>query len=159
MMRIAELPQAIRSTINDWRVWVTLSLTAALVINESITGIREGQTIANALTRMPLYNVAYLLLVTSIISQAVIGSVPLAIGVIMTLYDIALERRRKWREEAEQAKEIGAREGLEKGRAEGRAEGRESLLRAQIAAVLANENLSAEDKNMVISILTSATQE
>ncbi|MDE2788222.1 MAG: hypothetical protein OXL37_16400 [Chloroflexota bacterium] len=159
MMRITELPQLIRTTINDWRVWITLSLAASLILNETIIGIREGQTIANALTRLPFHKVAYLLLVSSIVSQAAIGSVPFTIGVLMTLYDIALARRRKWREEAEQARVKGEKEGREQGLAEGRAEGRESLLREQIAAVLADDTLGAEDKNRVISILNAATSE
>ena len=39
MMRIAELPGAIQTAINNWRVWITLSLTAALIVNETIIGI------------------------------------------------------------------------------------------------------------------------
>ena len=73
-MRITDLPQAIQAAINNWRLWVTLSLTAALIINETIAGIHEGQTVANALTRLPFYKVAYLLLVSSIISQAAQGN-------------------------------------------------------------------------------------
>ena len=53
MMRITELPRVIQSAINDWRLWITRSLTAALIINETLIGIREGQTIAAALTRLP----------------------------------------------------------------------------------------------------------
>ena len=152
MMRITELPQAIRTAINDWRLWITLSLTAALIVNEAINGIREGQAIAGALTRLPFYKVAYLLLVSSIISQAAIGAVPFIIGVLMTLYDIALARRRGWKEEG---REEGHREGLR----EGLREGRESLLRAQIAAVLDDPTLTPEEKNRIIAILNSATPE
>ena len=182
-MRITDLPQAIKTAIDNWRLWVTLSLTATLIANETIVGIQEGQTIANALTRLPFYKVAYLLLVSSIISQAVIGAVPFIAGGIMTLYDIALARRRKWREEAEQARAEalkegraeGRAEGKEAGRAEGRAEaraealkegrevgreaGREALLRAQIAAVLDDQTLTPEEKNRFIAILNSATPE
>ena len=148
MMRITELPQAIRTAINDWRLWITLSLTAALIVNEAINGIREGQAIAGALTRLPFYKVAYLLLVSSIISQAAIGAVPFIIGVLMTLYDIALARRRGWKEE-----------GREEGHREGLREGRESLLRAQIAAVLDDPTLTPEEKNRIIAILNAATPE
>lgn len=49
MMRIAELPQAIYRAINGWRVWVTLLLLASLILNEAALGIREGQTIVEAL--------------------------------------------------------------------------------------------------------------
>ena len=86
----------------------------------------------------------------------------------MTLYDIALARRQKWREEAEQARaevaqarEKGQKEGRAEGRAEGLAEGqataREMLLRAQIAAVLDDPTLTPDEKNHVISILNFAT--
>ena len=177
-MRITDLPQAIRAAIDNWRLWVTLSLTAALITNETITGIREGETIANALTRLPFYKVAYLLLLSSIISQAAIGAVPFIAGGIMTLYDIALARRRRWREEAEQARkeaEQAREKALKEGRAEGRAEGREegreeglmegqatareTLLRAQIAAILDDPTLTPQEKNHVIGVLNSATPE
>ena len=124
---------------------------------------------------------AYLLLVSSIVAQAAIGSVPFITGVLMTLYDIALARRKKWQEEAEQARAKGEREGREQGLATGRAEGmatgraeglaaglaegmtaglaagREALLRGQLASVLADETLTAEEKNRFIAILNSAT--
>ena len=84
----------------------------------------------------------------------------------MTLYDIALARRRKWREEVEQARadaEQARAEALKEGRAEGRSEGRqagrEALLRAQIAAVLDDQTLTPEEKNRFIAILNSTTPE
>jgi len=41
-MRIAELPQAIKTAISDWRLWVTLSITAAIIVHETVGGIRDG---------------------------------------------------------------------------------------------------------------------
>ena len=111
MMRITELPRAIRTAISDWRLWVTLSLTASVIIHETVVGLRDGLPFAAALTRLPIYKVFYLLLVSSIISQAGIGAIPFLIGGIMTLYDIALARRRRWKEE-----------GIEEGRKSTQAE-------------------------------------
>ena len=54
----------------------------------------------------------------------------------MTLYDWALQRRRNWKEE-------GVKEGGEK------------AFRTYIAAVLADETLTPEDKNRVIAILNA----
>ena len=154
-MRIAELPQAIRTAISDWRLWVTLSLTAAVIIHETVAGIRDGLPFVAALTRLPIYKVFYLLLVSSIISQAGIGAVPFISGGIMTLYDIALARRRRWKEE-----------GIEEGRKatqgqvdRARAEAREMLLREKINAVLADPTLTPEAKNHVIGILTADSPE
>ena len=76
----------------------------------------------------------------------------------MTLYETALARRRKWREEAElarqeaeQAREKALKEGRAEGREEGLVEGqataRETLLRAQIAAVLDDPTLTPQEKN------------
>ena len=62
----------------------------------------------------------------------------------MTLYDIALARRRGWKEE---------------GRQEGIKESGERMLRTYIAAILADETLTAEEKTRFIAILTSATPE
>ena len=138
MMRMSELPAAIRAAINDWRLWATLSLTAAIIVNEAVIGIREGQPIAAALTRLSLHQVFLLLLVNSIIAQAGIGALPVIRGVLMTLYDWALQRRRNWKEE-------GVKEGGEK------------ALRTYIAAVLADETLTPEDKNRVIAILNNAS--
>ena len=144
MMRIAELPNAIQTAINNWRIWITLSITASFILNEAVAGLRDGEDITTALTRLSFLQVVYLLLVSSIIAQAAIGAVPLTTGVLMTLYDMALARRRGWKEE---------------GREEGRKEGRERLLRVHIAAVLADETLTAEEKTRFIAILNSATPE
>ena len=138
MMRMSALPAAIRAAINDWRLWATLSLTAAIIVNEAVIGIREGQPIAAALTRLSLHQVLLLLLVNSIIAQAGIGALPVIRGVLMTLYDWALQRRRNWKEE-------GVKEGGEK------------ALRTYIAAVLADETLTSEDKTRVIAILNNAS--
>ena len=58
----------------------------------------------------------------------------------MTLYDWALQRRRNWKEE-------GVREGMKVGG--------ERALRTYIAAVLADETLTPEDKTRVIAILNA----
>ena len=42
MIRLADLPQAIHSAINDWRLWVTLSMVTALILNETVASIRDG---------------------------------------------------------------------------------------------------------------------
>ena len=152
MMRLSELPNAIQTAINNWRVWVTLSITASFIIYEAVTGLRNGEDIRTAITRLSFYEVLYLLLVSSIVAQAAIGAVPFTTGVLMTLYDIALARRRGWKEE-------GREEGLKVGRMEGLKEGGERLLRTHINAVLADETLTAEEKNRFIAILNSATPE
>ena len=152
MMRFTELPNAIRTAINNWRVWITLSITASFIINEAVAGLREGEDITTALTRLTFSQVVYLLLVSSIIAQASIGAVPFTTGVLMTLYDMALARRQGWKEE-------GREEGLKEGHQVGRREGHEELLRAHIAAVLADETLTAEEKTRFIAILNSATSE
>lgn len=161
-MRIGELPQAIRTAINDWRLWVTLSLTAAVIIHETVAGIRDGLPFAAALTRLPIYKVFYLLLVSSIISQAGIGAVPFITGGVMTLYDIALARRRRWkeegREEMQQETERAYAEA-KRARAEGEVIGREALLREKINAILADDTLTPEAKNHVIGILTADSLE
>ena len=140
MIRFADLPQAIQTAINDWRLWVTLSMVTALILNETVASIRDGQPIVAALTRMPFYKVPYLILVCGIIAQAGIGAIPFAVGVIMTLYDAVLKRRRGWREE---------------GVAEGKELGREAMRREQIAAVLANDALTSDEKVRFIAILNS----
>ena len=56
----------------------------------------------------------------------------------MTLYDWALQRRRNWKEE-------GVKEGSER------------AFRAHIAAILADETLTPEDKTRVIAILNNAS--
>ena len=136
MMRIAELPRAIRAAIDDWRLWVTVSLTAAVIINEAVIGIREGQPLSEALTRMPFYRTLYLLLVFSIIAQAGIGAVPVVEGVVMTLADWARQRRRNWKEE-------------------GRKEALPEFRREQINKVLADDTLTAELKVRFIAILNA----
>ena len=161
MMRIAELPQAIRTAINDWRLWVTLSLTAAVIINETVAGIRDGLPFVAALTRLSIYKVFYLLLVSSILAQAGIGAVPFITGGIMTLYDIALARRRRWKEEGreEMQKETErAHAEAKRARAEGEVIGREALLREKINAVLADDTLTPESKTHVIGILAADTK-
>ena len=136
MMRIAELPRAIRAAISDWRLWVTVSLTAAVIINEAVIGIREGQPLSVALTRMPFYRVLYLLLVFSIIAQGGIVAATIVMGVLVTLYDWALQRRRNWKEEGKQ-------------------EARGDIVREQIDKVLADATLTPEQKNHVIAILNA----
>ena len=166
MMRITELPRAIRTAISDWRLWVTLSLTASVIIHETVVGLRDGLPFAAALTRLPIYKVFYLLLVSSIISQAGIGAIPFLIGGIMTLYDIALARRRRWKEEgieegrkSTQAEVERAQAEAERARAEGQLMGREALLRENINAVLADPTLTPEAKTHVIGILTADSPE
>ena len=102
-MRLADLPQAIYRAINGWRIWVTLLFLAALIINEAVTGIGQGQTIVEALTRVSYFKMALLVFVCGVIAQAAIGAVPFAIGVTMTMIDFAQRRRRQWREEGAQA--------------------------------------------------------
>ena len=58
----------------------------------------------------------------------------------MTLYDWALQRRRNWKEE-------GVREGMKVGG--------ERAFRAHIAAILADETLTSEDKTRFIAILNA----
>ena len=64
----------------------------------------------------------------------------------MTLYDWALQRRRNWKEE-----------GIKAGLKEGFRAGSERAFRAHIAAILADETLTPEDKNRVIAILNNAS--
>ena len=168
MMRIADLPRAIRNAISDWRLWTTLSLTAALIINEAVIGIREGQPLAASLTRMPFHRTLYLMLIASIISQAGIGTVPIITGVVMTLYDWALQRRLNWKAEGRQeghaaghqaghaeGRREGQAEGRQMGHAEGLREGREETLRESIARVLADDTLTPDQKNHIIAILNA----
>ena len=168
MMRIADLPRAIRNAISDWRLWTTLSLTAALIINEAVIGIREGQPLAESLTRMPFHRTLYLMLIASIISQAGIGTVPIITGFVMTLYDWALQRRLNWKAEGRQeghaaghqaghaeGRREGQAEGRQMGHAEGLREGREETLRENIAKVLADDTLTPDQKNHFIAILNA----
>ena len=62
----------------------------------------------------------------------------------MTLYDWALQRRRNWKEE-----------GIKAGLKEGFRAGSERAFRAHIAAILADETLTPEDKNRVIGIINA----
>ena len=144
MIRITDLPAAIQTAINGWRVWVTLALLVSLLLNEAVIGLREGQTITQSLTRIPYYLLPYLLLVCGAIAQAGIGAIPFAIGVIMTLYDVAIKRRQNWKQE-------GRDEGREEWRSKGRAEERQE----NIAAVLAHPGLSDEQKVLVVSIINA----
>ncbi len=97
------MPRAISRAINGWRIWVTLLFLTALIINEAVTGIGQGQTIVEALTRVSYFKMALLLFVCGVIAQAAIGAVPFAIGVTMTMIDFAQRRRRQWRREGVQA--------------------------------------------------------
>ncbi len=152
MIRLTDLPQAIQTAINGWRVWVTLALFVSLILNEAVIGMRSGQTLTGSLTRTPFYLIPYLLLVSGAIAQAGIGAVPFAIGVIMTLYDAVIKRRQGWRQEGV---EEGRAAGLAAGFAGGRAEGRREEHRAKIAAILAHPDLSDEEKVRFIAILNS----
>ena len=143
-MRIAELPQAIYQAISGWRVWVTLLLLASLILNEATLGIREGQTIVEALTRIPYPKFTLLILVCGIVAQATIGAVPFCIGVIMTMIDFALRRRREWREE---------------GREEGKELGRAAERRRSIAAIMAAPGLTDEAKLQAIAAINAADDE
>ena len=140
MIRLTDLPQAIQTAINGWRVWVTLALFVSLILNEAVIGMRSGQTLTGSLTRTPFYLIPYLLLVSGAIAQAGIGAVPFAIGVIMTLYDAVIKRRQGWRQE-----------GVEEGHATGRLAERQ----AKIAAILAHPALSDEQKVLIIEVLNS----
>ena len=62
----------------------------------------------------------------------------------MTLYDAVLKRRRGWREE-----------GVAEGKELGKALAREALLREKIAAVLAEDTLTPDEKVRFIAILNS----
>ncbi len=140
-MRITELPQAIYRAINGWRVWVTLLFLASLILNEAALGIREGQTVVEALTRISYLRMLLLAFVCGVIAQAVIGTVPFAIGVVMTMIDFALRRRREWREE---------------GRGEGREEGRAAERSRVIAAIMAAPGLTDAAKLQAIAAINGA---
>jgi len=80
----------------------------------------------------------------------------------MTLYDIALARRRRWKEEgieegrkATQGQLEQARAEAKRARSEGEVMAREALLREKINAILADDTLTPETKNHVIGILTA----
>ena len=145
MIRVRKLPLVIQQTINGWRVWVTLLLLAALIANEAVTGIRQGQTIVEALTRVSYFKMALLLFVCGVIAQAAIGAVPFVIGVSMTMIDFALRRRREWREE-----------GIEQGRSEGIEQGRSEEKQRAIAAISDDPELSDAAKLRAIVAINSA---
>ena len=179
MMRIAELPRAIRAAISDWRLWVTVSLTAAVIINEAVIGISEGQPLSVALTRMPFYRTLYLLLVFSIIGQGGIVAVTIVMGVLVTLYDWALQRRRNWKEEGKQEAQQHAQQQVQQAQQEAQQqvweaqqqvweaqqqaqeaqqqaqEAQRQILRDQIDKVLADATLTPEQKNHFIAILNA----
>ena len=144
MMRITELPQAIYRAINGWRVWVTLLLLASLTLNEAALGIGEGQTIVEALTRISYLRMLMLAFVCGVIAQAAIGTVPFTIGVVMTMIDFALRRRREWRDE---------------GREEGKELGRAAERRRVIAAIMAAPGLTDADKLQAIAAINGADDE
>lgn len=137
MMRITELPQAIYRAINGWRVWVTLLFLASLILNDAVLGIQEGQTIVEALTRISYLRMLLLAFVCGVIAQAAIGTVPFTVGVIMTMIDFALRRRREWREE-------------------GREEGRAAERRRVIAAIMAAPGLTDAAKLQAIAAINGA---
>ena len=142
-MRLADLPQAIYRAINGWRIWVTLLFLAALIINEAVIGIKEGQTIVEALTRVSYFKMALLLFVCGVIAQATIGAVPFVIGVTMTMIDFALRRRREWRDE-----------GIEQGRMAEQERLRER--QRSIEAIIADPVLSDAAKLQAIAAINAS---
>ena len=142
-MRLADLPQAIYRAINGWRIWVTLLFLAALIINEAVIGIREGQTIVETLTRVSYFKMALLLFVCGVIAQATIGAVPFVIGVTMTMIDFALRRRREWRDE-----------GIEQGRMAEQERLRER--QRSIEAIIADPVLSDAAKLQAIAAINAS---
>ncbi len=138
-MRISELPEAIYRAISGWRVWVTLLLLASLILNDAVLGIREGQTIVEALTRISHLRLLLLAIVCGVIAQAAIGAVPFTLGVAMTMIDFALRRRQGWREEGIKAE-------------------RDRWLERQrnIAAIIADSVLTDEAKLQAIAAINAA---
>ena len=122
---------------------MTLLLLAALILNEAVIGIREGQTIAGALTRISYFKMALLPFVCGVVAQATIGTAPFVIGVSMTMIDFALRRREQWREE-------GAQEERE------RSEERWQERRRAIAAISADPELSDAAKVRAIVAINAA---
>ena len=158
MIRMTELPQAIYRAINGWRVWVTLMLLTALILNEAVVGIKEGQSVVDALTRISYFKMALLLFVCGVMAQAAIGTVPFAMGVTMTMIDFALNRRQNWREEGielgrNEGIELGRNEGIELGRAEERARAEEK--QRNISAIMANPQMTSEAKLQAIAAINS----
>ena len=141
MIRVRQLPQEIQRAINGWRVWVTLLILAGLIINESVNGLKDGESIVQSLTRITYLRMLLLAFVCGVIAQATIGAIPFTIGVTMTMIDFALRRRREWRDE-------GRNEGIEQGRAEER--------RRIISAIVADPNLTDEAKLQAIAAINSA---
>ena len=145
-MRLSDLPQAIYRAIAGWRLWITLALLASLILYEAATGIREGQGIVDALTRISYFKMGLLAFVCGVIAQAAIGAVPFVIGVTMTMIDFALRRRQQWREE-------GAQEERE------RSEERWRERRRAIAAISADPELSDAAKLRAIVVINDAEDE
>ena len=75
-MRLADLPQAIYQAIHSWRLWITSILLTLLISIDAAAGIREGQTIVEALTRISHFKMALLLFVCGVFAQAGIGTIP-----------------------------------------------------------------------------------
>ena len=123
---------------------MTLLFLASLILNEAALGIREGQTIVEALTRISYLRMLLLSFVCGVIAQAVIGTVPFTIGVVMTMIDFALRRRREWREE---------------GRGEGREEGRAAERRRVIAAIMADPVLTDAAKLQAIAAINGVEED
>ena len=119
---------------------MTLLFLASLIINEAVLGIREGQTIVEALTRISYLRMLLLAFVCGVIAQAAIGAVPFTIGAAMTMIDFALRRRREWREE-----------GMELGRAAER--------RRIIAAIMAMPGLTDAAKLEAIAAINASGEE
>lgn len=159
MMRIPELPGAIRRAVNGWRIWVTLLLLSALILNEAALGIREGQTIVESLTRVPNSRMPLLIFVCAVIAQAAIGAIPFTIGVTMTMLDFALRRRQAWREEGREAGlSKGREEGKELGREEGKELGRAVERQQNIAAIVADPFLTDTAKLQAIAAINAAAE-
>lgn len=119
---------------------MTLLFLGSLILSEAALGIREGQTLVESLTRISYLRMLLLAFVCGVIAQAVIGMVPFTIGVVMTMIDFALRRRREWREE-------------------GRGEGRAAERRRAIAAIMADPVLTDAAKLQAIAAINGAEGE
>ena len=144
-MRLADLPQAIYRAIHSWRLWITSILLTLLIGIDAAAGIREGQTIVEALTRISHFKMALLLFVCGVFAQAGIGTIPFLREVTMTMIDFAQRRRQQWRAE-----------GIEQGRNEGIEQGRAEERRRAIAAISADPELSDAAKLQAIIAINSA---
>ena len=153
-MRLSDLPQAIYRAIAGWRLWITLALLASLILYEAATGIREGQGIVDALTRISYFKMALLAFVCGVIAQAAIGAVPFVIGVSMTMIDFALRRRQQWREEGAQAER--ERSGRSEELLQERWQERWQERRRAIAAISADPELSDAAKLRAIVVINDA---